>query len=427
LLLERAFRSAAVSVASVAALALFFSVPEVLATPTQLFSLGPESQALGKTGVSGVSDFGAVVLNPAALAARRRSVWFGYDAARFSPTVQGDAATGPVAPPAQPAFVGGVLGLRLPITPAASGFLSGLTLGLAVTSPRDVIVRAQLPLPETPQFPLLSARAQALDLALSLAFQPLDALRLGVGLRGLAGLEGQVQVAGDGQRDGVENELSLELAPIVGVLFQARQQSVGLVYRGALAAPFEVELRDQSVPGITLPPLHLDGLAHYDPAEFGLEWSREFAATRVSLGLVYQRWSAFEGWLGQTVTCSESPCGALPLEAIELSDTLSPRLGVARRVALSGVDLTLRLGYAFEPTPLPEQSQAANRWDNQRSLFTCGYEVELRDTPFAFAAAYQFHWLHERTHRKAQPELEPAAVTVAGSVHFFALDAELRF
>jgi hypothetical protein len=416
-------------VRALAALALLSWAPAVRATPTQLFSLGPESQALGKTGVSGVSDFGAVVLNPAALAARSRSVWFGYDAARFSPTVQSDAAAGSIASPAQPAFIGGVLGLRLPITPPASGFLSGLTLGLAITSPRDVIVRAQLPLPETPQFPLLSSRAQALDLGLSLGFQPLDALRVGLGLRGLASLEGQVQVAAEGERGGVENELSLELAPIVGVLFQARQQSFGLVYRGALAAPFEVELRDQSVPGIALPPLHLDGLAHYDPAELGLEWSGEFAATRLSFGLVYQRWSAFEGWLGQTVTCQESPCGALPLETVELSDTLSPRLGLARRVALPAVDLTLRLGYAFEPTPLPEQTEAANRWDNRRSLFTCGYAVELRDTPFAFAAVYQFHWLHERTHRKSQPELEPelAEVTVAGSVHFFALDAELRF
>jgi long-chain fatty acid transport protein len=396
------------------------------ATPSALFSLGTESQALGKTGIAGVSDLGAVVLNPAALAGSPgKRLWLGYDAALFSPTVQGYSG----APPAQPGFAGGVLGLRLPIGSSASP--PALTLGLAITSPRDVIVRAALPLAETPQFPLLSARAQALDLGLSLGARLSEQWFVGLGLRGLAGLQGEVEVPAENARGGVENELSLELAPIVGVLVRGRHQAVGIVYRGALAAPFEVELRDQSLPGISLPPLHLDGLAHYDPAELGLEWSRELGRTRVAVGVVYQRWSAFDGWLGRTVRCPESDpgCEALPAERVALSDTLSPRLGLSRRVELPGVELTLRLGYAFEPTPLPEQTALSNRWDNDRSLFTFGYGVNLSQAELGLGVVYQLHVLHERTHAKDAPELTPelSQVTVGGRVHFVGIDAELRF
>jgi long-chain fatty acid transport protein len=374
-----------------------------------------------------VDDYGAVVVNPAALAASAgRGVWLGYDAARFSPTLRGYA--GPR--PAQAAFAGGVLGVRLPVAPTSLPL--GVTLGLALTSPRDVIVRADLPLPETPQFPLLSSRAQALELALSVGVRLSSRWFVGIGARGLAGLEADVAVPTEEERGGVENELSLNLAPLVGVLFRdSLKDSFGFVYRGALSAPFQVELRDPGLQGIALPPLHIDGLAHYDPAELGFEWAHRFGETRVALGVVYQRWSAFGGWLGQTVTCPEGepPCGALPKESIVLSNTLNPRVGIAYPLDLRSVELTLRAGYAFEPSPLPEQTELANRWDNARSSFTLGYGVDLRGTPFAFNVAYQAQVLHERTHIKHDPERDPslARVRVSGLVQFVGLDAELRY
>lgn len=399
---------------------------QALATPSALFSLGTESQALGKTGVAGVSDYGAIVLNPAALAVTpERTLWLGYAAARFAPKVAGYA--GPR--PAQPSFAAGVFGLRLPITPNLVP--PGLTLGFSLTSPRDVIVRADLPLPETPQFPLLSTRAQALDLALSLGARVSERLYVGLGLRGLAGLEGDVEVASESSPGGVNDELGLRLAPMVGLLLQIRPgDEVGLVYRGALEAPFEVELRDPGLQGLTLPPLHLDGIAHYDPAELGVEWAHVLGAARLSLGIDFQRWSAFGGWLGQTVKCpSGESCAALPKEDVELSDTVSPRLGASYPVPMPGAELVFRAGYAFEPSPLPQQVGSANRWDNSRSVFTLGYGVHLSNAPLGFALAYQLHVLHERRHSKRHPEDAPelANVTVSGTAHFLGLSSELEY
>jgi long-chain fatty acid transport protein len=397
------------------------------ATPSALFSLGTESQALGKTGVAGVSDYGAVVLNPAALAVTpERTLWLGYAAARFAPSLSGYAGPRPV----QPSFAAGVFGLRLPITPNLVP--PGLTLGFSLTSPRDVIVRADLPLPETPQFPLLSTRAQALDLALSLGARVSDKLYVGLGLRGLAGLEGDVEVASESSPGGVNDELGLRLAPMIGLLLQIKPgDDVGLVYRAALEAPFEVELRDPGLQGLTLPPLHLDGIAHYDPAEIAVEWAHELGPARVALGVDLQRWSAFGGWLGQTVRCppDAGSCAALPKEDVELTDTVSPRLGVSYPLALPGVELAFRAGYAFEPSPLPEQVGSANRWDNSRSVFTLGWGVHLSDAPLGFALAYQAHVLHERRHSKRHPEDAPelAEVTVTGSAHFFGISSELEY
>lgn len=407
------------------AFSLIVSISRVsLGTPSALFSLGAESQALGKTGVAGVEDHGAVVLNPAALAASpERALWLGYGAARFAPELSG--YSGDV--PAQPAYASVALGLRMPIVP--SWVPPGLTLGMALTSPRDVIVRADLPLPETPQFPLLSSQAQALDLGLALGARLSSAWFVGLGLRALAGLEGEVEVASESTAGGVEDELALGLAPVVGVLFRpSGGDSLGLVFRGALSAPFEVELRDQGLPGIRLPPLQIDGMAHYDPAELGLEWARGFGSTRMALGASYKLWSAFDGWLGRTVDCPEPGCAALPKEEVELADTLSPRLGVSHVLALSSVDLTLRAGYAFEPTPLPEQVGAANRWDNARSIVTLGWKVEF-EAPLALAFVYQAHWLHERRHQKRDGAAaqENADVRVSGNVQFVGLDLELRY
>ena len=409
---------------------MFFAIVSltrsVLGTPSALFSLGPESQALGKTGVTGVADFGAVVLNPAGLSlSGERALWLGYSAARFTPKLEGYTGE----PPPQPAFAGAALGLKFPITRA--GDVPALTLGLAFTSPGDVIVRAHVPPPETPQFPWLSSRAHALDLGLGLGARLSEDWFLGVGVRGLAGLAGAVSVQGNA---GVENEteLGLRLAPVIGTILRvAAVGRLGFVYRGALAAPFTVEVGARDLPGVMLPPLHVDGVAHYDPAELALEWARELGATHVAVGLAYKRWSAFEGWLGQSVTCPKEAesCAALPKERVELSDTLSPRLGVAHALDLGRAELLLRAGYAFEPSPLPEQTGSANRWDNTASVITLGYGARLTSTPLSFALAYQLHVLHARAHEKRDPEAAPelTRVKVSGSAQFLGVSMGVTY
>jgi long-chain fatty acid transport protein len=58
-------------------------------------------------------------------------------------------------------------------------------------------------------------------------------------------------------------------------------------------------------------------------------------------------------------------------------DTVTSRFGVERSFSPAPrVDVFLRGGFFFEPSPAPAQSQASNLYDNHRAVFTLGYGVE---------------------------------------------------
>jgi hypothetical protein len=189
----------------VVAAAAFTAATHARATPSHLFSTGAESQALGKTGVAGASDFGAVILNLAALAGRdQRRLWLGYGAALFRPVVEGAPA------PATPAYGGALQALELPLgrgdVPLAP------TLGLVVVSPGESLLFAHL---------WLSDHAQAIDAALSVGLELGRGWQLGAGMRALAGLAGDVDVTSvdDAPITTVDDRLALSVAPIVGARY----------------------------------------------------------------------------------------------------------------------------------------------------------------------------------------------------------------
>lgn len=405
------------------------------ATPSHAFSLGPESQASGKTGISGIGDFGAVVLNPALLGGReRRRLWLSYEAARYEVDVSGLEAPVP-----QEAFAGMGFALELPL---AQRVLPGRpALGLSVLSPRGRLVLADLPLPETPQLPLLSDHAQSLDLALGLGAELGEVFSVGIGLRALAGLSGNVNVVSvdDAPETRVDDQLSLSAGPVFGARARLGPDDVlGAVFRGPLKASFDVVVDVREYGALVLPPLHMEGVAHYDPAEIGLEWEHRFGATRVRGGVIYARWSALHGWLGRSVRCpADAPvCGTPPAERVELDDTWSPRLGLTHSFRLAGARVELRGGYAYEKSPLPEQTGDANRWDNSKSVLSVGYGIDLGSEdgeetgPLGLDLAYQASVLHPRTHEKSDPmptDGVPSSVRVSGAVHLVSVAMRVAF
>jgi long-chain fatty acid transport protein len=177
---------------------------------------------------------------------------------------------------------------------------------------------------------------------------------------------------------------------------------------------------------VTLPELSIGGAAHYDPAELHAEWRHDFGterATRVALGLTYRRWSAFPGWLSQTVTCETPGCSSLPKERVSLDDTLVPRLGVEQELELAPAKFSFRAGYFFEPSPLGEQRGAANRFDNARHALGLGYGLAL--DRFSLDLAYQLQLLVPREHVKeaSVPAENPGSPRVSseGEVHLLSL------
>jgi long-chain fatty acid transport protein len=59
-------------------------------------------------------------------------------------------------------------------------------------------------------------------------------------------------------------------------------------------------------------------------------------------------------------------------------DTVTPHVGVERVLAPAPrVDMRLRGGLFFEPSPAPTQSSLSNLYDNHRLAFTLGYGLEV--------------------------------------------------
>ena len=404
--------SRAVTAAAAWLIALGVGRP-ALATPTALFGAGPRGQALGASGAATELGVESTSTNPGFLGGERPLVLAGFRAARFS--LDGVAGASDAASDA-------LFGFTLPLPSGSESW--SLTLGVFAAAPRDIVVRADLPLAEQQQFPLLIGRAHALDFAAGAGLR-LRALRLGIGLRALAGLDGRAEVQNDasGARTHVRTTLEPALAPVLGLGYElGADDSLGLVARAALEARFDVTVNVGSVGSLTVPDLHVAGSAHYDPAELHAEWRHAFGPTAVQLALGYRRWSELESFVEPTVEH-----GALPRERVELSDTLVPHLGLEHELELGAVVIDLRAGYFYEASPLPEQSGSANRYDNDRHALTLGYGAAFGKSA-RLDLSYQHHFLVERSHQKgagvASDNPGFPRATVGGAIDVVALGLE---
>ncbi len=353
--------------------------------------------------------------NPAYLAGPRPLVLTGFQSARFA--LEGGGAQHDAAPAA-------LLGFTLPVPLGGSEY--GLTLAVLAATPPDLLVRAELPYAEQPQFPLLLQRAHAIDFAAGAGLK-LAWFRFGLGVRALAGLEGDADVVNDasGARTHVEDTLAPTLAPVIGLGADGKHDSAALVGKAALRARFDVDLHAGDVGSLKLPDLHVAGTAHYDPAELDLEWLHRFgrrAKTSLRLALSYRRWSDFDSFVDPTVECpsTQPSCAALPEETVVLADTLVPRAGVEHGLEVGPLELALRAGYFYEASPLPEQVGAANRFDNARHVFTLGYGVHVGGA--SLDLAYQHHELVSRVHHKDTG----GEIDTSGSINLVALGLELE-
>ena len=302
---------------------------DALATPADVFGIGPRTQSVGGTGATWDTGSEAAFVNPAALALTRKAeLTIGLHDAVFSLDVEGGRAPGRFSTPASSgALLGVLVPLRIGQEPIA--------LALFSRSPADVVAGAHLPYPETPQFPLLANRVQALDSNLALGFALGPRLSVGGGLRALASLGGTVHIAqdpGGRSRAQIEDELTPAYAPSLGARFDPGADfALALVWRAPLRADFDVQIAETDLGAVKLPELNISGVAEYDPAEVHVEVSRQMAGWRLAVALTYRRWSAFPGWLSATTTCpaTRPQCGALGADVPVLDDTWVPRAGVS--------------------------------------------------------------------------------------------------
>ena len=374
------------------------------ATPSAVFGAGPRGIALTGGGTSLPLGPESVLVNPAELAFEPSpSLLIGLRASDYS--LSYDAGGTPHAYPAE-LSKGLVIGVSAPLVrPSKDGFHAAL--GLFAETPPDFLVRAHLPLAEEPSFPLLVGRASALNLAVGLGggYGP---FAFGAGLEVLATLSGRDVVASAaGAPSGVSDELLPAFgASVGGSLDLGAAGRVGLAFRSTLRADFDVDVAPTSLAGVvSIAPLNVQGIAHYEPLKFDAEYSRDFGPYNLVLGARYEHWAAFPGWLAATIDCPPGvPCGTPLPPPAGYHDVIVPRAGIERSFDARSVSFTARLGYSFVPSAIPEQRGSSNTFDAARHALGVGYRVRLtRYLPLDLDGAWRFDFLADRGHHKDDP------------------------
>ena len=422
------------AVAVTIALALTASPARLRASPADLFGVGLRPQSMAQTGVAYGEHDHQSAHNPALLGGRtEQHLSLGYQSVLLETEYSG-ASEGRT----QTAVNSTTLGVTLPL-PFGGPLAERVALGFSAYSPRELVTRAELLYADTPQFPLLAPRAQCLNLASGLGVLVHPRLRLGVGVQWLASLVGSVSVTGsdEGTTTVVHDELVTSVAPVAGVSAEpADDWHLGLVWRDEHQSEVDVKIQVSELGALELPELNVAGMAQYDPEQVDAEV--QWAPGRYSLALAvrYRRWSGFPGFLGRTFDCppEEPVCGTQAPPDPGFSDTWTPKAAVAVRFALGErAEAELRSGVAYEPTPIPEQREHSNTWDNARWVATAGYGVrfEAGGVPLSLEIAVQQHWLSARSHEKdaEAAALQPAfaKVSTTGQIQLFALAAGVEF
>jgi hypothetical protein len=443
-----------------AAIAVAMVSSRAFASPEDLFGYGARSAAMAGTGTATSSDFEAAYTNPALLSRIRvAKLTLGFMGATFDEEASGDGLPGRIE---DRAAHGLDIGADLPI-PLGGVLAHRVSGALAFYTPSDVVVRGRILYPETPQFPLLSDRAQCVAIRMGLGLDIGHGVRLGGGFAALAEIVGSVIVATDstgkvGSR--IDDQLVATYAPIAGASYERPLAlfgepgtlRIGGVFRGALAARFSVSIDATKLSSLNIPVFNIAGLAQYDPLQAGLEvgWEshpREGASKegtwKLALGATWKHWSDYPGPLEPTVPCPEDEpdCGSLDVTRLGFSDTVVPRIAIERTFPVSRTaSFHARGGYFFEPTPAPSHLPASQAFDvpaqtlvdvptrffdADRHVFTAGMGVTFslgggRTSPLdldldAFAQA---HVLSPRTVTldAGEPDGSASTANVSGSI-----------
>jgi hypothetical protein len=371
------------------------------ATPAALFGAGPRSIALAGGGTSLPLGPESVLTNPAELAlVPVTTLTIGLQASDTSLSYD---ALGTRHPYPTELNKGLTIGVAAPLFRPKPGGWSA-ALGLFAETPPDFLVRAHLPLAEEPSFPLMVERQGALNLGVGLGvgYGPFS---LGAGVEVLATLSGRDVVAGaSGAASGVSDELLPAFGPSVGASADFGSGGrLGVAFRSVLRADFDVNVAATSLAGLVgIVPLNVQGIAHYEPLKVDAEYSRDFGPYDLVVGVRYEHWSAFPGWVSETVDCPPGvPCGTAPPPPADYSDVVSPRIGLERTFDARALSITARLGYSFVPAAIPEQRGSSNTFDADRHALGIGYRIHLtRSLPLDLDGAWRFDFLADRAHHK---------------------------
>jgi len=372
------------------------------ASVVDLYGWGSRATALGGAFTALADDFSAVYYNPAGLMHQRTlerdfpnrkgikfDFGFVYGEPRFYVRDKGGSS--------QTRDYGSIAGSCLGITFDPVDFHGTFkrkvfAFGLGLYLPVDHLLYYGRYWPEEREYPFFYDYAMRFVLMPGIAIAVLPNLSVGAGLQILGRLhtdtvgnvdvdlakllsaqsllQHRVRLDQDEVHLGEFEDLTLNLAPVVGIQFRpSARWRFGVVYRG------ENYVNDF---GLTNPVINLAGILSF-PQGYQFKFVRFFTPHQVFLGTAVSpvrevTVSLDAGWLDWS--------GFMDIEAQRpdppFHDTWMPRVGVEFRAREW---LCLRGGYFFCASPVPEQKGRSNFLDNDRHVFSLGAEWVVLDPP----------------------------------------------
>lgn len=435
-------------------------VSRASASPEDIFGWGPRSPAMGGTGAASSYGADATYTNPALLSRiHRNMVSLGLSGATFDLSATGPGLPGRVSALPAKAFT---VGVEVPV-PFGGLLENRVSTGFVFYTPHDALVRGRIDYPETPEYTLLTDRVQSLAIRLGVGADLGYGIRAGAGMAALANLVGSIDVVNTAGTisSRVDDKLIATYAPTFGLAWDVpfdrakdgtTRWRVGAMYRGSIGATFGVNVDASKLSTLNLPIFNIAGVAQYDPPEANFEIAREWDGWTLAAGVTWKHWSAYPGVYEPTILCpSGQTCAALTPPQIAFSDTLVPRVGAERVIALPRrASVRMRAGFFYEPSPVPGSLPASQAYDlasqgllsvptrffdTNRYAFSLGGGVDMGDLgPFSVDVWVQYQLLANTTQQTCTgseapctPDVGSGPANLSGGVLAYGAMAGVRF
>jgi hypothetical protein len=435
----RSFAAAARAVAVAAALAATLAATRTAhANALDTFGFSARSAGVAGAMVAGAQGYEGAHHNPALVAgARDIEAAIGYSYTSTQLHIGG--ADAQVTTPR-----GTSLGLAIPfhMGPFTAAF------GLALYIPDQFVVRIQLVPAAEPHFVLLD------DNLHHVVVTPVAALRwrwlaIGAGATILAdaagnGITFDVGVVGGDKVGKAQLDVALptRAAPVLGIAAEpVRGLKLGAAWRGEIDLGLKLDILANvdiagAITGDTL--ISLRAVNFFTPHKLSFGASAAVGRGLTLHGEVdWLMWSRFTGALPDLRTLLELGLAPSLVESLlprsRFNDAVAVRLGAELRIpATELVTFVGRFGYAFEPTPVPEQRGLTNFADNDRHVigFGAGVAVDhvgrILRRPLTFDVALQLHELAPRFTDKDPRWFPGGQLSSSGRMVHFQATLELR-
>jgi len=416
------FRTALPAMAIIALLPL-----RAAANPFEFFGFSSRDQAMARAVTAAADAYTGIYYNQACLP-MAGDITFGGGYFQADPDLRIDGADTDV-----DNISGLPLGFSLPIK-----VIKGLNLaaGAAFQIPNKRVARYLLIPYERPRFTLYANRMQRILAFIAVGVEVGPWLSVGGGVSVLAALGGgpnlYLQEAHTGYPSigTLDSNIRPSFAPYMGVLVTITEGlRVGLTYRRKLSSRLDVPA------SVTMPDIHIapwnplaliqetlieaGGLqvSHFTPSNLavGVAWQAH-ERVLVTADLTWLEWSDFRYYTPEVVLELTGPPGSLD-DWIEITeqdvplpgfrDVFMPAFGAEiLTLSTAHVDLFVRCGYFYRPTPVPDQPGETNFVDSDLHAGCFGLGVVLRDftnilsKPLHLDLHIQYQMLEERRFEK---------------------------